>query len=144
MAEWDEVTQTLLATDETGPNVVYGNCWQAAIASMLKMPLDAVPNFVQFAWPGPALELWLRGRGLTYRQENTSIIPDRLCLVNGHSERGFLHSTVGFGGKVVWDPHPSHAGLVDVVEIEWFEKWPDKNRTCFLCGSALVWRGTES
>ena len=133
--EWSEVTQTILATDEIGPRAVYGNCWQAAIASMLKLPLDAVPHFSQFTWAGPALELWLRGRGLTYRHEITNVIPDRLCLVNGHSPRGYLHSTVGFGGQVVWDPHPSHAGLVDVTEIEWFEPWPDGDRTCLACGA---------
>jgi hypothetical protein len=133
--EWSEVTQTILATDETGPRAVYGNCWQAAIASMLNLPLDAVPHFSQFTWAGPALELWLRGRGLTYRHETTNVIPDRLCLVNGHSPRGYLHSTVGFGGQVVWDPHPSHAGLVDITEIEWFEPWPDGDRTCWACGA---------
>lgn len=134
MSDWDEVTQTILATDEKGPDAVYGNCWQAAIASMLKLPLDAVPHFGQFTWPDPALELWLRGRGLTYRHEMTSVIPDRLCLVNGHSPRGYLHSTVGFGGEVVWDPHPSHAGLLDVTEVEWFEKWPDAENACWACG----------
>jgi hypothetical protein len=42
-----------------------------------------------------------------------------LTIVGGHSPRGdFLHAVVGdVRGNVVWDPHPSRAGLIDVVDV---------------------------
>jgi hypothetical protein len=42
-----------------------------------------------------------------------------LAIVGGHSPRGaFLHAVVGnVHGEVLWDPHPSRAGLVDVVDV---------------------------
>lgn len=42
------------------------------------------------------------------------------ALVAGHSPRGpYLHGVVGnLEGGVVWDPHPSRAGLLDVVDIK--------------------------
>ena len=42
-------------------------------------------------------------------------IPSHLPhLISGLSPRGFGHRCVGKGGKLVWDPHPSHLGLVEV------------------------------
>lgn len=135
-----EVTQTLFVQEgdsEFGGQRgrVYGNCWQAAIASYFSMKIDAVPAFAQFTWPDPAIELWARGIGMTHKQKSTTEIPDRLCIVGGHSVRGGLHAVLGYAGGVIWDPHPSRAGLIDVTEVEWFEPWPDKDRTCWLCES---------
>ena len=109
---------------------VYGNCWQASIASYFAMSIDAVPAFAQFTWPNPAIELWARGIGMTHKYEVTNTIPDRLCIVEGHSPRGGLHGVLGYGGKIIWDPHPSRAGLLDVTMVEWFEKWPNEDRAC--------------
>lgn len=133
--QWRAVTQTIVMGQIEG---VLGNCFQAAIASVLNMPLEAVPHFSQFTWWPAALELWARGlsaQGLTYKEkyEDGIEIPDRLCLVYGRSERDVDHAVVGHGGQIVWDPHPSRAGLVTITGIGWFEQWTHNDHVCFMC-----------
>lgn len=122
-----------------------GNCTQAAIASLLGLPLDAVPHFLLFkgVWDS-ALTAWLSTRGLTlrvwttsdawaegWRQLGVEVAPleaapaEGLLLLSGPSPRGdFLHLVVGErsrtfdGWALVWDPHPDSDGLAgDPVEI---------------------------
>lgn len=116
---WDEVTQTILHDpDQPGR---YGNCLQAAVASMMRLPLDEVPHFANFVWWPQALRLWLRGRDLTMKGERTTEYPQRLALVGGKSERGVAHVVLGYEGRMVWDPHPSRSGLVSIQDATWFE-----------------------
>jgi hypothetical protein len=115
------VTQTIFANDELNKLGIYGNCMQAAVASLMNLPLEAVPHFGAFDdWPA-AMALWARGRGLLMKGERTNVIPERRCLVGGDSPRGFKHMVVGGNGRVLWDPHPSRDGLVKVTEATWFE-----------------------
>lgn len=127
------VTQTILHEPVLSYQGIYGNCLQAAIASFLGLPLDAVPHFVLFAWYKPALELWARGRGMTVREKATTGIPGFPCIVGGASERGIEHVCIAAGGRIVWDVHPSRAGLVTITDAMWFEPWPDEDRTCWMC-----------
>src|SRR5437868_3306052 len=60
-----QVTQTILYDPELNARGVYGNCLQAAFASLLGMPLEAVPHFVAFGSWDTALALWLADIGLT-------------------------------------------------------------------------------
>ena len=115
------VTQTILYTPENEAAGVYGNCLQAAVATVLDMPLEAVPHFSQFLWWPHAMSLWAAGHGLKVCGERTSVIPDRLCVVGGKSPRGVMHSVVGEHGAIAWDPHPSRAGLAEVRDAAWFE-----------------------
>ena len=62
------------------------------------------------------------------------------CLVGcassgGRSERGVDHVCVGEGGQIVWDPHPSRSGLVEIHDVTWFVPWPspDVVTTCWFC-----------
>lgn len=144
---WSEVTQTILhdpsLTEEqinTGRHVL-GNCMQAAIASVLKMPIDAVPHVVQFVWWPQALELWLRQFDLTLKSEQIDTIPERLCIVSGTSPRGVSHVVVAHAGEIVWDPHPSRDGLVSVRTVWWFEPAP-ATLECWFCKSP--WTVMES
>jgi hypothetical protein len=121
VAEWEAVTQTILHDPELAEQGVYGNCLQAAVASVLRLPLDAVPHFAAFHWWPQALTMWAYGRGLKVCGERTTSIPDRLCIVGGISPRGVDHVVVAHGGRVVWDPHPSHDGLVSIKDATWFE-----------------------
>jgi hypothetical protein len=132
---YTEVTQTILHGTIEG---VGGNCFQAAIASVLNMPIEAVPHFVQFTWWPMALELWARGlapKGLTYKEkyEDGVTVPDDLCIVYGPSPRGVDHCVVGFGGEIVWDPHPSRAGLLSIKGYGWFEEWEHNDTSCWAC-----------
>lgn len=115
------VTQTILADPELQKQGVYGNCFQAAVASLLDLPLDAVPHFAAFEWWPQAVQLWAWGRGLRMVGERTQTIPERACIVGGRSPRGFAHVVVAEGGVIVWDPHPSRDGLTTVEDATWFE-----------------------
>lgn len=126
-----EHTQTILAGRTDG---VHGNCMQAAIASLLDLPLDAVPHFAQFTWWPQAIEFWARGRQLTVKVVDIDSMPTRRCIVAGRSPRGIEHVVVVDGGEVVWDPHPSRDGLSSIAEAWFFEPWPDDLRTCWQCG----------
>lgn len=115
--ETDEgVTQTLLAGRTDG---VPGNCVQAAIASLLSLPIEAVPHFLLWKLWNYRLREWLEEQGYTISVRSMNSIPAERCIVAGMSPRGVAHVCVAEGGRVVWDPHPSRAGLGRVDEA-WF------------------------
>lgn len=115
------VMQTILADPELNKQGVYGNCFQAAVASLFGLPLDAVPHFMAFADWEAALDLWARGYDLTVRKQGTTAIPGERCLVSGISPRGVRHVVAVLGAGCVWDPHPSHAGLTTVDTVWYFD-----------------------
>lgn len=126
--------QTILADPELHGQGVYGNCLQAAIATLLNVHLDAVPHFAQFAWWEGAFTLWLRGHGLDatwVRAENIPATGPTLLL--GKSPRGWGHVCVGDGPEVIWDTHPSHDGLSSVEGAVLVHKWEHADPRCFLC-----------
>jgi hypothetical protein len=143
---WSEVTQTILhnpalsSEEANSGRFVVGNCMQACVASVMKMPIEAVPHFAQFLWWPMAMELWLRGFDLTMKGERTTVIPDRLCIVGGQSPRGVSHVVVGYGGQVVWDPHPSREGLVSIRDVTWFEPM-GATAECWFCH--VEWAGNS-
>jgi hypothetical protein len=130
-----EVTQSILYTPEGEARGVYGNCLQASVASALGLDLDAVAHFAAFAWWEPALRLWLRGRGLDWRQVGG--VPPGRSIVIGPTARGTGdHAVVGDGGEIAWDPHPSRAGLARVDRAYVLERWPaGKPSRCVCCGA---------
>lgn len=102
-----------------------GNCMGACLASILELPIEAVPNFFE---AGPddtdwwnALRSWLRRYGLgiiTLTFENPAQwMHLRLAgyhIVSGPSPRleGMHHATVWHQGRMVHDPHPDGTGIV--------------------------------
>jgi hypothetical protein len=137
-----EVTQTILWSPEHEAREVYGNCLQAAMASALGLDLDAVPNFAAFTWWDAAARLWLRGRSLDWRWVPASAgLPDERCVIVGTSPRPTgRHAVAGDGGRVVWDPHPSRAGLTEIQGAYVFRRWPrgaDDDEGCVCCGDQL-------
>jgi hypothetical protein len=124
------VTPTTQRT-EGWPN---GECVRASYACVLDLPIEAVPPLD----PGTAARLgmdqraleraWLASIGLDLVEiavEPDDELPDEVLgcvpevphLMSGISPRGFGHRCVGVGGQLVWDPHPSRAGLVTVYSI---------------------------
>lgn len=109
------VDQNILSDKAAG---VRGNCLQAAVASILNLDLDDVPNFND-APPDVGfwglLALFLRRRGLfTWEMHGPGIFhPDCFYLAYGKSPRGagMTHAVVYRNGELVHDPHPSRAGL---------------------------------
>jgi hypothetical protein len=103
----------------------YGDCQRAVIASLLDLPISAVPHFLQEAQGDPSiywekLQAFVRSHGFAY-----FTVPARTGgafygyegdvyhEISGPSPRGngVSHAVVGRNGEVVFDPHPSRAGL---------------------------------
>lgn len=97
-----------------------GNCVQASVASLLAIPLAAVPNFVErgFEWELWFMD-WLEENGWETFRFPGDHAPECLYLASGPSPRGVSHMVVMRDGKLVHDPHPSRAGIekVDWVRI---------------------------
>lgn len=95
-----------------------GNCQQAAVASILGMELNDVPNFhdsPEGFWCG--FHNFVKSRGLRVVNISPSIEPDVFYLAYGLSPRGVRHACVYRRGTLIWDPHPSRAGLSTIDEI---------------------------
>ncbi len=93
-----------------------GNCFQAALASILELPLDDVPHFmVEEGWERH-LEEWLAARGLgVVWVGNSGIesitsrsITKTPCIASVKLNPGdVLHSVIAQGGRIIHDPHPT-------------------------------------
>lgn len=102
-----------------------GNCFSTCIASILELPLEDVPHFCDFDDWFTVTNDWLRERGLSYIEMpypidnwgSELVAGLGYHLIHGPAKRGFLHSCVGYAGKIVHDPHPSNAGLLRQDEI---------------------------
>jgi hypothetical protein len=115
-----------------------GNCLQATIAGILGWPLAAVPHFAMLGedhWWDCA-QAWLNSQGYwidyqptSYAAEGGELLPR--CWLSGRSPRGFSHAVVGDAAtlKMLHDPHPSRAGLVEhSYTIYFFRKPAERNQ----------------
>ncbi len=119
---------------QTGMDLQAGDCLAACAASLLDLPLSAVPNFAvaDEDWWHPSFCGWAEERGLLVQcaslpgEAKRLPPPGTLCIVGGQSPRlQALHAVVmertEAGWRLVHDPHPSGAGIVgDPVDAEWF------------------------
>lgn len=100
-----------------------GNCLQAAVASLLDLPLHEVPHFVdEEAYDGlhwwTHWRRWCRDRDLVVLAAEPE--PGEYYLAGGPSPRGhgLHHVCVYRDDEMVWDPHPAGGGLA-TVERHW-------------------------
>jgi len=111
-------------TDDGTP----GDCYRAALASLLNLPAEDVPHFGLYLSWWDETRRWLQGRGqdLAYAEVGDDLHKLWVelehatpVIVGGRSPRGaFGHVVVGFvDGTVLWDPHPSRDGLRTVDEF---------------------------
>lgn len=132
------VTQTkVVVKNSKGEQVVHGNCFAAAIASMMELPITDVPNVEVFFcsdnnhWQ-EIMDLFLQLKGWELftnndfkvfhdgrygvaecnRGEMMRYCEDKYYLVSGQSPRGVKHICIYQNGKLVHDPHPSKDGLL--------------------------------
>jgi len=96
-----------------------GNCTEAAVASILGIPLSDVPKFYTGAG---AYDFWERfedffvERGyFPVRRSPSEPRYDLFYLASGPAERGCDHMVVMRGNELAHDPHPSRAGLISVT-----------------------------
>jgi hypothetical protein len=98
-----------------------GDCLAACVASILELPIEAVPNFRLMPDQWGALQDWLGGRGLfavrvVAEPECVYPVPDVDCILVGDSPRNpVLHAVVGRASGREWamthDPHPDGTGI---------------------------------
>jgi hypothetical protein len=118
--------QTIMAGGD-----VPGNCFQAALAGVLGVSLDAVPHF-----PLLGIHHWMHACVAWLEAEHdliTNTRPDEslgnvrlLHIINGQSPRGYSHAVIGdtTTGEMVHDPHPSRAGLTFINSRFYFHHKP--------------------
>lgn len=103
------VDQTLFHDPD---GAVIGNCMQAAVASILDLPLDDVPHFAAADDWDHLFARWLHDRRMICLQVPILKLPDDMpVLLTGESPRGVSHMVVGLGIGIAHDPHPSRDGL---------------------------------
>jgi hypothetical protein len=118
------VKQTILHSPNTG---VQGNCLSAVLASLLHIPIDAIPTFSNDETWLKDLNAWLRPHGLAYMTWASDSFPDTLAAfgitglyheLGGKTKRfsDVGHACVALDGDLIFDPHPSNDGLNDGVE----------------------------
>lgn len=111
-----------------------GDCFRACLATLLQRDPTTVPHFVQIDKDSigernwyKEVNLWLKEHyGLcmiivngdksftdAYYLERSVGIP-LYHMVCGATKRGTLHAVIGQNGRVVFDPHPSRDGLINV------------------------------
>lgn len=138
------VTQTkVVVKNKNGDVVVRGNCYAAAIASMLELPIDEVPNVEvlfgidDYSWAA-VMHSFLEHKGFElytnddfrcfhdkpWLSDKIDYCKDKYYLVSGDSPRGVKHITIWMNGKMEHDPHPSRDGI---LTLEIFEELVKKN-----------------
>lgn len=125
----------------------YGDCFRAVVASILELPYEEVPHWMQYPADAPLVKLpngqeaspwyldmraWLALRGMdilcfdlkAWRESGLDPIPFLRNLtmyhdLSGPSPRfpGELHACVARAGVIVHDPHPDRTGF-DVSRAE--------------------------
>ena len=127
------ITQTRFGLCDYSENKLPGNCFQAALASLLGLQLNDTPDeadvinkllesgrtlkshedsWGHYWWH---LQAWLHtsfGMQMVVTQEIGSELEEVYCLASGMSPRGLSHSCVWRGSSVVWDPHPDRTGYL--------------------------------
>jgi hypothetical protein len=94
-----------------------GNCLQAALASVLELDLEDVPNFAEYGnrfWP--EVWKWLAERNIVMLSINNNPLGYHLMTVKSPRIEGLNHALVCLDGKPIHDPHPEgncqHNGVV--------------------------------
>lgn len=129
------VYQTIMHDPDNGQ---YGDCFRACIASLMELPIEEVPHFMDglgvdegriglrracdwlkvvgygtiayhAAWTPEELHLW---------QDDflMALNPNTHHIISGYTARNTFHSVIGKGGHMVHDPHPSGIGLLQPSE----------------------------
>jgi len=117
------IDQTILHDPDNGQ---YGDCQRACVASLLEIPIEEVPHFLETGIDADFNKKYgefLESRNLFQLiiNANSSYIFPVKCyhFIYGLTERGTLHGVIGLNGKMVHDPHPSRSGLLESDKDNW-------------------------
>jgi hypothetical protein len=115
--------QTQFGTGKNGEP--HGNCFATALACILELPVEEVPNFCETDDWRLRVDAWLAQFGLFYMDielKDGLTAPEVFAaagyhVISGDGPRGCRHSVVGRAGCFVHDPHPSGEGLLTKEEF---------------------------
>jgi hypothetical protein len=103
----------------------WGNCMSACLASILDLPIsqviDTCSEEVRSAGFWKPIYDWLRAQGLQMvtTGPNDPMLRGNYSIGIGWSPRGnFKHSVICKDGVMVFDPHPSDAGVLQITSHE--------------------------
>lgn len=152
----------------TQTNLDPGNCWQTAVACVLEVDPTLLPAQHDHEWRDEygkicgsyrnPLNAYLRiHHNLAYCELYPpqwrvieKLVGSGIHMMTGPTVRtpqnGRNHVVVAHHGEMVWDPHPSHAGLTEVntwgvlapFPDEWMDTWKDVPCPCPTCTSPSV------
>lgn len=117
------IDQTKFGKDE-------GNCFDACLASIFEIPIEECSiGEIDYDTGNRKsdgkhwyliFEQWCLKRGFIPVTLNPDFLgnqgPKGYSIISGKANRGLYHSTVGYDGKIVHDPHPSRDGLINIVD----------------------------
>lgn len=95
-----------------------GNCVQAATATMLGLDLHKVPNFIEYDNWFPVWRNWLAKQGYAVVGYKGHFHFEGYSFAIGTTYRkeDVLHMVILHNGELFHDPHPTLAGIVEIVE----------------------------
>lgn len=106
-------------THQTRFGAARGNCMQAAAASFLDLPIDAVPDFGQHGgWE--AMAAFFAGYGYTLVEVAAGSVPVGYYFEVGVSTQLHEHIVICQMGRLVHDPNPQGRGLI----MRRYALWP--------------------
>lgn len=138
------VTQTkVVVKKSTGEEVQRGNCYAAAIASIMELPITEVPNVetlfeIDGSFWAEVMHTFLNSKGWDLatnnwfkvfhdgrygieegkRSEMMEYCQNKFYLVSGNTVRNIRHICIYQNGRLVHDPHPSKEGLVTLEDFQ--------------------------
>lgn len=114
----------------------YGDCHRTALACLLDLDRDSVPNFGEHYDDTRAFldavdaflsEHDLAGVDVVFNSpleavltHQSTVNPRAYYLLDGTSRTGVNHTVVGCGGEIVWDPSLDDAGIVGPCDDGYF------------------------
>lgn len=118
------------------PDKQRGNCLSAVVASLLELPIEDVPNFVQnHVDTGGERDWWNELHAFIDQHDHQMCYlrassggtfpapePDEYYTVTGKSPRdpAIYHIVIYQNGHMVFDPHPDRTGLTTIdAEYHW-------------------------
>jgi hypothetical protein len=135
--------------NSNGEVVQHGNCFAAAVASILEVPITEVPNVevlinVTNGYWWLVMDTWLQSKGYELcaddrykvfhddkhglfegkREEWIAECINKYYIVVGKSHRGVMHNVIYKNGEMVHDPHLSQDGLLTFERFESIEPTP--------------------
>lgn len=102
---------------------ILGDCWRACIASMLELPAEEVPHFVNDNprdwWTDTQVYLYEQTGGYIDNLAPVFPLEDEYTIAVGPSPRGdFYHAVIVHrDGSLAHDPHPSRDGLPSIADV---------------------------